>query len=76
MPQGCGDGGGVGRIAFVFQRSVLFARQELVEPFGVDFAAKKIGFGENSAEEAGIRLDSGDNVFVERAAQAGNGFFA
>src|SRR6266851_5685463 len=49
-------------------RGILFAGQELIKPFGMDFAAKKIGFGENAAEEAGVSLDAGYGVFVEGAA--------
>jgi len=48
----------------------LFPREELVQPFRVDFAAQKIGFGEDAAEKAGVGFDSGDDVFVEGAAQA------
>src|SRR5712675_808560 len=55
---------------------MLFAGEELIEPCGMDFAAKKIGFGENAAEEAGVGLDAGYGVFVEGAAQARDGLFA
>src|SRR5882672_4759100 len=55
---------------------MLFASEELIEPFGMDFAAKKIGLGEDAAEEAGVGLDAGYGVFVECAAQARDGFFA
>ena len=53
-----------------------FSREELVEPFGVDFAAEEIGIGEDAAEKAGVGLDAGDGVFVESTAETGNGFFA
>src|SRR5712671_4425252 len=54
---------------------MLFAGKKLIEPCGMDFAAKKIGFGEDAAEEAGVGLDAGYGVFVECAAQARDGFF-
>jgi len=37
----------------------FFAGEKLIEPFGMDFAAQKIGFGEDAAEEAGVGLDAG-----------------
>src|SRR5712672_579773 len=55
---------------------MLFAGEKLIEPCGMDFAAKKIGFGENAAEEASVGLDAGYSVFVECAAQARDGVFA
>src|ERR1700704_2746629 len=55
---------------------MLLAGEELIEPCGMDFATKKIGFGEDAAEEAGVGLDAGYGVFVECAAQARDGLFA
>src|SRR5882762_10196014 len=75
LPQGSGDGGGFRGAGFLW-RGVLFAGEELIEPFGMNFAAKKIGFGEDAAEEASVGLDAGYGVFVECAAQARDGFFA
>src|SRR5882762_10722343 len=55
---------------------MLFAGEKLIEPFGMDFAAKEIRFSEDAAEEAGVSLDACDSVFVESAAQARDGLFA
>jgi len=52
------------------------ALEQFVEPLGVNLRAKKIGFGKNAAEEAGVGLDSGDGVLLESAAETGDGFFA
>ena len=64
LPQGGGDGGGVCGAAIDFGGGMSFSREELVEPFGVDFAAKEIGIGEDAAEKAGVGLDAGDGVFL------------
>jgi hypothetical protein len=50
--------------------------KQFVEPLGVYLAAKKIRFGKNAAEEACIGFDTGGGVFLESAAEAGDGFFA
>src|ERR1700730_15362887 len=76
LPERGGDGGGRGSSAITSGSGVFFSRKELVQPFRVDFAAKKIGFGEDAAEKASVGLDSGNGVFVEGAAQTRNGFFA
>src|SRR6266853_3137938 len=55
---------------------MLFSGEELIEPFGMDFAAKEIRFGEDAAEEAGVGINAGDGVFVKGAAQARDGLFA
>src|SRR6266851_3319500 len=75
LPQRSGDGGGFRGAGFL-RSGMLFAAEELIEPFRMDFAAKKIGFGEDAAEEAGVGLDAGHGVFVEGTAQARDGFFA
>src|SRR5713226_7106138 len=76
LPECGGDGGGVRGAALGMCCGAVFAREERIEPFGVDFAAEKIGFGEDAAKKAGVGFDAGDGVFVEGAAQAGDGFFA
>src|SRR6266851_2577415 len=68
LPQRSGDCRGIHGAGFLWG-GMLFAGQELIKPFGMDFGAKKIGFGENAAEEAGASLDAGYGVFVEGAAQ-------
>src|SRR5712672_2474897 len=55
---------------------MLFAGEKLIEPFGMDFAAKEIRFSEDAAEEAGVGLNAGYGVFVKSAAQARDGLFA
>ena len=75
MPQRGGDGGGFRCAGFLWRR-MLFAGEKLIEPFGMDFAAKEIRFGEDAAEEAGVGLNAGYGVFVKSAAQARDGFFA
>ena len=54
---------------------MFFSCEEFIEPFGVDFAAQKIGFQQNAPKEACVGLDAGNRVFVEGAAQARDGFF-
>src|SRR6267154_234563 len=76
LPEGGGDGGGVRNSASTSGSGVFFSREELVQPFRVDFAAQKIGFGDDAAEKAGVGFDSGDGVFIEGAAQTRNRFFA
>jgi hypothetical protein len=76
LPQCGGDGGGVRGAAISFGYGVIFSGEELVEPFGVDFAAEEIWVSKDAPEKAGVGLDSGDGIFVEGAAQARDGFFA
>src|ERR1700730_19402987 len=76
VPEGRGDGGRLCGVAFVSGDIDVLASEQFIEPVGVNFAAKKIGLGENAAEEAGIGLDAGDGVFLEGAAKTGDGFFA
>ena len=75
MPQGGCDGGRFLGSGFL-RSEMLFAGEKLIEPCGMDFAAKKIGFGEDAAEEVSVGLDARYSVFVEGAAQARDGFFA
>jgi hypothetical protein len=54
---------------------VIFG-EEFIEPFRVNVAAEKVGFGEQAAEKTDVGLDSGDCGFFERTAKASDGFFA
>src|SRR5271168_559270 len=51
-------------------------RDPFIEPAGVDFAAYEIGVYEQPPEEAQVRLDAGQRVFIEGAAEAGDGLSA
>lgn len=82
VPDG-GDGGSVGgavsRCSVVRSRGCGWGRrtmEQFVEPFGVDFAAEEIGFGENAAEKTGVGFDAGDGILLESAAETSDGFFA
>ena len=70
LPESGGDGGGVG--CRTVRRSCIRALtgEEFVEPLGVNFGAKKIGFGENAAEEGDVGLDAGDGGFFQGATKA------
>ena len=76
LVDGSGDCGGVSAGGFVCGGSRLFAGQEFIQPFGVDFVAQKIGFGQQAAEEGDVGLDAGDGGLFEGAAKACDGFFA
>src|SRR5260370_8724857 len=79
LPDRGGNGGGIGNGAY----GLIFVRrrhggarttEQVVEPFGVDVAAERIGFGEDAAEKADVGLNAGNRVFLEGASQAGQGF--
>src|SRR5882724_9102947 len=81
LPNGSGDGSGVGNgVSWpIFVRGRCGGartEQQFVKPLGMDFATEKIGFFEDTAEEAGVGLDAGGGVLLEGPAKAGNGFLA
>src|SRR5260370_1734193 len=81
LPDGSGDGGGIGggasRLIFIARRrDGARAAKHFVEPLGVNLAAEKIGFIKDAAEKTDVGLDASDGVLLEGAAKAGNGFFA
>src|SRR5215469_13560156 len=42
----------------------------------MNLTAKKLGFRKNPPEEAGVRSNAGDGVFIEPAAQSSNALFS
>jgi hypothetical protein len=74
VPEHRSDGGGVKFGGGEVNRSIP-APQQLVEPGGVHLRAQKFRLVQDAAEQRDVRLDAGNGVLLERAAQAGDGFF-
>src|SRR2546426_6852280 len=83
LPDGSGDGGGIGigrgacGLNFAGRRGRgTWTAEQLVQPLGVSLTAEKIGFNQNATEKANVGLDASDGVLVEGAAKTGNSLLA
>src|SRR5437879_11884583 len=68
----CGIGNSASPLIIVPKRcSGTRTAEQFVQPFGVDFAAKKIRFFKNTAEKTGMGHDAGAEELLEGAAKGG-----